>query len=110
MRYLFAVIADRNTLIEDDEDVMTAIDAFNEKIDRAGQRVMAAGIAAPEKAHVVDNRNGRGMSTSGPAVESDMYMAGFWVIEIDSDSGAHALAMEASEACNRCIEVRPFLR
>jgi hypothetical protein len=37
-------------------------------------------------------------------------MAGFWIIEAENDTVAHALATEASKACNRPIEVRPFLR
>jgi hypothetical protein len=46
----------------------------------------------------------------GPAVVSDEYMAGFWVIEAADDETARALALEASNACNRRIEVRAFLR
>jgi hypothetical protein len=37
-------------------------------------------------------------------------MAGFWIIEAENDTVAQALAAEASKACNRPIEVRPFLR
>lgn len=87
---------------------MTAIDAFNDKIENAGQRVMAAGVAAPDRAVVFDNRGGRGLVNKGPAVDSDLFMAGFWIIEADDDE-VHVLAAEASHACNRPIEVRPFL-
>ncbi len=110
MRYLFAVIADRRGEVAADRDEMAAIDAFNEEIEAAGQRVMAAGVAAPDHAVVIDNRGGCGLVASGPAVDSDLFMAGFWVINAESDSVAHALAARASEACNRPIEVRPFLR
>jgi hypothetical protein len=110
VRYLFAVIADRRGEVVADRDEMAAIDAFNQEIEVAGQRVMAAGVAAPDHAIVVDNRDGRGLATNGPAVDSDLFMAGFWVIEAESDAVAHALAAKASEACNRLIEVRPFLR
>ena len=34
---------------------------------------------------------------------------GFWVIEVSSEAEAHALAAEASQACNRRIELRPVL-
>lgn len=91
-------------------DEMAAIDSFNERIEAAGQRVMAAGVASPEHAHVVDNRGGRGIVTDGPAVDADLFMSGFWVIEAENDVVARALAAEASAACNRPIEVRPFLR
>jgi hypothetical protein len=33
-------------------------------------------------------------------------VAGLWIIEVDSPATAHALATEASRACNRKVEVR----
>ena len=108
MRYLFAVIDSQTN--SGTEAEMGAIDAFNEKIEAAGQRLMAAGVSAPSSALLVDNRNGLGSVTNGPAVISDEYMAGFWVIEAADDDTARALALEASNACNRRIEVRAFLR
>lgn len=110
MRYLFAVLADRTARVAASPDEVAAIDAFNDRIEAAGQRVMAAGVAAPDQAVVFDNRDGLGQVTSGPAVDSDIFMAGFWVIEAENDSEARSLALEASAACNRRIEVRPFLR
>lgn len=110
MRYLFAVIANRNVQVPATEGEAEAIDAFNARIETAGHRIMAAGVAAPDRARLYDNRDGRGLVTEGPAVDTDEFMAGFWVIEADNDSVAHSLALEASQACNRRIEVRPFLR
>jgi hypothetical protein len=110
MRYLFAVIANRTGEIQADHDEMETIDSFNEKIEAAGQRIMAAGIATPDQAVVFDFRGTRDSITHGPVVDSDLFMAGFWVIEAENDIVAHALAAEASHACNRPIEVRPLLR
>ena len=110
MRYLFAVIANRTGEVLADYDEMAAIDSFNEKIEVAGQRIMAAGIAAPNESVVFDFRGTNDSITRGPIVDSDLFMAGFWIIEAENDTIAHALAAEASKACNRPIEVRPFLR
>lgn len=109
MRYLFAVIASRSDESPASAGEMAAIDAFNDRIEVAGQRVMAAGVASPDRARLFDNRSGLGRVSNGPAVDSDLFMAGFWVIDADDDSVAHRLAAEASLACNRMIEVRPFL-
>ena len=110
MRYLFAVMANRTGAELAAHDEMTAIDSFNEKIEAAGQRIMAAGIATPDQAVVFDFRGTHDSVTHGPVVDSDLFMAGFWVIEAENDSVAHALAAEASKACNRPIEVRPLFR
>jgi len=109
MRYLFAVIADRTRSVSASRDEANAINDFNDKIELAGHRVMAAGIASPDHAKLFDNRDGQGNVADRPAVDSDLFMAGFWIIEAENVSIAHQLAAEASNACNRLIEVRPLL-
>lgn len=106
MRYLFAVIASRSGTVMADENEGAAIDAFNDKLESEGRRLMAVGISSPEGAKVFDNRAGAGLVSDGPVVDSDDFMAGFWVIEAENDRVAHELAAEASLACNRRIEVR----
>lgn len=106
MRYLFAVIASKSTAVMADADEAAAIDTFNEKLETEGRRIMALGIVGPDQATTFDNRGGAGLVFDGPVVDSDDFMAGFWVIEAEGDEVAHILAAEASEACNRRIEVR----
>jgi phosphoserine phosphatase len=69
MRYIFAVIANRIGEIQADHDEMTAIDAFNEKIEAAGQRIMAVGVAAPDQAIVFDFRGNRESIVREPIVD-----------------------------------------
>lgn len=108
MRFLMAVIDSVSDPGRPEEP--GAIDAFNDKIETAGQRIIAAGVARPDQAMVFDNRLGAGRVSPGPVTASDDYMAGFWVIDVEDRSVAEALAAEASQACNRRIELRPFLR
>lgn len=110
MRYLFAVIADRTRPVEASPEEIVTIKAFNDEIESAGCRIVAAGLAAPNESTLVDNRKGQGYVHAGLAVDSDLFMAGFWIIETEDDSAVEQLASEASRACNRMIEVRPFLR
>jgi hypothetical protein len=109
MQYLFAVIANRNERVHADSSEVAAIDAFNEKIAAAGQRIYAVGLEDPTLSMVFDNRNGSGTMTRGPVVDSDDFMAGLWIIEVPSEFEAHQLAAEASRACNRRIEVHAVL-
>lgn len=108
MRFLLAVIDSVSDPGRPEEP--GAIDSFNERIESAGQRIIAAGVARPDTATVFDNRLGEGLVSSGPVVQADDYMAGFWVIDVEDRSVAEALATEASLACNRRIELRAFLR
>jgi hypothetical protein len=88
---------------------MAAIDAFNEGLQAQGHWVFAAGLAAPGTATVIDNRGGAAVFTDGPFVESKEYIVGFWVMEAADLDVALKLAAEGSKACNRKVEVRPFL-
>lgn len=107
MQYLVSVIHDSSDLATPDE--MAAIDVFNERLGAEGYWVFAGGLAAPGSATVIDNRGEEPMITDGPFLESKEYLAGFWVIEAPDLDVALALAGEGSRACNRKVEVRPFL-
>jgi hypothetical protein len=107
MQYLVSVIFDTEGLATPDE--MAAIDVFNERLEADGHWVFAGGLAAPSTATVIDNRGEEAMFTDGPFVESKEYLAGFWIIEAPDLDVALKLAAEGSKACNRKVEVRPFL-
>jgi hypothetical protein len=107
MQYLVSVIHDDTTLATPTEDA--AIDVFNERLQTEGHWVFAGGLGGPDMATVIDNRGGAGQFTDGPFVESKEYLAGFWVIEAPDLDAALTLAAEGSKACNRKVEVRPFL-
>src|SRR6476469_5695089 len=107
MQYLVSVIDDGTG--PDTPSEQAAIDMFNARLRAEGHWVFAGGLGSPEPATVVDNRGGEAVLTDGPFVESKEYLAGFWIIEAPDLDVALKLAAEGSRACNRKIEVRPFL-
>src|ERR1700742_2848432 len=108
MQYLVSVIFDgTDGLATPDEDA--AIDVFNDRLVAEGQWVFAGGLGAPDSATVIDNRGEEAMFTDGPFLESKEYLAGFWFIEAADLDVALKLAAQGSKACNRKVEVRPFL-
>jgi hypothetical protein len=107
MRYLVSVIDDGAGLATPAE--MAAIDVFNDRLLTEGHWVFAGGLGTPDTATVIDNRAGEPMFSDGPFVESKEYLIGFWVIEALDLDVALKLASEGSKACNRKVEVRPFL-
>jgi hypothetical protein len=86
-----------------------AIDVFNDRLRSENHWVFAGGLGSPDPATVIDNRGDEVVFTDGPFVESKEYLAGFWIIEAADLDVALKLATDASKACNRKIEVRPFL-
>lgn len=107
MQYLVSVITDTPDLATLDEQA--AIDVFNERLQADGHWVFAGGLGAPGTATVIDNRGAEALFTDGPFVESKEFLIGFWIIEAPDLDVALKLAAEGSKACNRKIEVRPFL-
>jgi hypothetical protein len=72
--------------------------AFTRKLAEKGELVGAVGLAAPDRARKV--RAGRdGMPiTDGVFPESKEFLAGYWIVEVDSEARALAIAAEASTA------------
>jgi hypothetical protein len=107
MQYLFSVIDDgtgRSTPTE-----AAAIDVFNDRLQAEGNWVFAGGLGSTDAATTIDNRGDVAVFTDGPFVESKEYLAGFWIIEAPDLDVALELAAAGSMACNRKVEVRPFL-
>jgi hypothetical protein len=107
MHYLFSVIDDKTGSGTPEEQA--AIDVFNDQLQADGYWVFAGGLNAPSTATVIDNRGEDAMFSDGPFLESKEYLIGFWIIEAPDLDVALKLAAAGSKACNRKIEVRPFL-
>ena len=107
MQYLVSVIDDKTNSGTAEE--MVAIDEFNDRLRAGGHWVFAGGLAAPETSTVIDGRGERPVFTDGPFIESKEHMAGFWIIEAPDLDVALELMAAGSKACNRRVEVRPFL-
>jgi hypothetical protein len=105
MQYLISVIED-GTGVAATPAEEAAVDVFNDRLRSEGRWVFAGGLG---EATTIDNRGEQALFTDGPFVESKEYLAGFWIIEAADLDEARKLAAEGSKACNRKVEVRPFL-
>jgi hypothetical protein len=104
---LVSVIDDTAGLATAEEQA--AIDTFNDRLQAEGYWVFAGGLGSPSTATVIDSRGGEALFTDGPFLESKEHIAGFWIIEAVDLDVVLKLAAEGSKACNRKVEVRPFL-
>jgi hypothetical protein len=107
MNYLLSVIDDGTGPDTPTEEA--AIDAFNDRLRARGHWVFGGGLGSPEPATVIDNRGDKPLFTDGPFLESKEYLAGFWIINAADLDVALKLAADGSKACNRKVELRPFL-
>jgi len=124
MRYMLMMHAPRatgdywiNSWTPDDLKAhMDFMHRFNKELMDAGERVGAEGLAMPAEAKVVRAGKDGVPITDGPFAEAKEFLAGYWIVEVDSPERAYALAAKASAApgpggvpLNMPIEVRQVM-
>jgi hypothetical protein len=90
---------------------------FNKELAEAGELVGAEGLAGPEQARIIRARkDGSPEVTDGPFPESKEFLAGWWIVDVESPERAYELAARASAApgkggvpLNMAIEVREVM-
>jgi len=90
---------------------------FTGRLKEAGELVGAEGLATPGQAKLVRaGKNGAPEVTDGPFAEAKEFLAGYWIVDVDSPERAYAIAGEASAApgpggkpINMPIEVREVM-
>ena len=107
MKFIMFVIDDRSRSGNAQE--MAAIDEFNDYLQANNQWIMAAGLGSPESAQVFDNRASAEVVAEGSFFDSPDFYSGFWIVEAESLEAGRQLAAKGSKACNRRVELRPFL-
>jgi hypothetical protein len=90
---------------------------FNEGLRAEGTLVGAEGLAPPGQAKIV--RAGKGTTpevTDGPFAEAKEFLAGYWIVDVETPAQAYAIAARASAApgpggksLNIPIEVREVM-
>jgi hypothetical protein len=108
MRFLINVIESIDRPAHSRQEI-DAIDAFNNEMVAAGERVLAVGIASPENSIQIDNRDGQVKYIKESLADSNEYVSGFWIIDVPNQEIALELAARGSKACNRRVELRPLL-
>ena len=108
MRFVISVI-DTHTRSPHSPEEIAAIDGINLEMQSAGYRVFAGGLDAPATSATIDNREGSNQRRDGSFYQGDEFFSGFWIIDVPNREVAESLALQASAACNRKVELRPLL-
>ncbi len=124
MRYMLMMHAPRGTgdwqvfnwAPEDFKAHVDFMRRLNRELTDAGEFVDAQGLDAPGNARLVRAGKDGAPVTDGPFAESKEFLAGFWVIEVESAERAYEIAARASAApgpggtpLNMPIEVRQVM-
>jgi hypothetical protein len=89
---------------------------LNQELRQSGELVSAEGLAFPDQAKLVRAGKNGVPITEGVFPESKEFLAGYWIVDVDSPERAYAIAAKASAApgpggapLNMPIEVRPVM-
>jgi hypothetical protein len=80
----------------------------NREMESAGVYVFAHGLEEPHHATVVREVDGQIITTDGPFPEAKEHLGGFWVLDVADLDEALSWARQATVACRKPVEVRPF--
>ena len=89
---------------------------LNQELRQSGELVSAEGLSFPDQAKLVRAGKDGAPITDGVFPESKEFLAGYWIVDVDSPERAYAIAAKASAApgpgatpLNMPIEVRPIM-
>jgi hypothetical protein len=81
--------------------------AFSASLAETGELVASEGLADPELAKRVSLREGKALTTDGPFAEVKEYLAGFLLIDVESEERAVEIAAGVPDAATGAVELRP---
>lgn len=89
---------------------------FSKKLGAAGELVAAEGLSGPDQAKLVRAGKDGKPVTDGVFPEAKEFLAGYWIVDVESAERAYQIAAEASAApgpggtpLNMAIEVREVM-
>jgi len=91
--------------------------ALDEELRKSGEHVDGQGLTGPEQATIVQAQNdGPPTITDGPFPEAKEFLAGYWILDVETRERAIEIAARASAApgrdgapINTPFEVRPLM-
>ena len=90
--------------------------SFTKKLGASGELVSAEGLSGPDQAKLVRAGKDGEPITDGVFPEAKEFLAGYWIVDVESPERAYKIAAEASAApgpggkpLNMAIEVRQVM-
>jgi hypothetical protein len=113
MKYMIMTFGDQSGLEGRSPEWIKGMIEFMQRIDveltESGELVFQQGLADPPQAKTVTAQEGAPVATDGPVVESSESLAGFWIVDVESEARAIEIASRISEAADAAMEVRQCL-
>jgi hypothetical protein len=83
--------------------------ALSDELAASGELIVSEALADPALAKRITTLDGRTSSTDGPFAEAKEHLAGFYLVDCDSEARAVEIAARVPDAIWGLVEVRPVL-
>ena len=91
------------------KEMIQFMNKVNEDLANAGELVAAEGLADGSQAKTISIKNGVPAVTDGPYAESKESLAGYWVVDVESEARVVEIATRVVTFTREPIEVRQVM-
>ncbi len=114
MKYMILTFGDQATMMQERtvawvKEMIQFMQQLVGELKNSGELVYAEGLADPTQAKTVRFQGGVPVPTDGPFAESKEALAGFWVVDVESEARALEIASRIVAFIERPIEVRQIM-
>jgi hypothetical protein len=114
VKYILMMFGDQASMKEmrSMEWIMEMIDfmhTINEDLAKSGELVAAVGLADASQAKTMRMSGGVPVPTDGPFAESKESLAGYWIVEVESEARALEIAARVVAFTQGPMEVRQII-
>jgi hypothetical protein len=111
MKYLIMMFGDQASMLERRsvewvKEMIEFMNGINDDLTRSGELVSAEGLVDATQAKKVDFKDGAVVVTDGPFAESKESLAGYWIVDVESEARALEIASTVVAFTEGPIEVR----
>lgn len=111
MKYMLMTFGEASTMLETVSadwirEMIQFMHRLNEGLRESGELVDAQGLTDGHQAKTVRFENGTPVPTDGPFAESKESLVGYWIVDVENEARALAIAAEIVAFTESPIEVR----
>ncbi|HYT81261.1 MAG TPA: YciI family protein [Actinomycetota bacterium] len=111
MKYLIALFGDQATMVETKstewiKDMIRFMGELDHELADSGERVDSVGLVDPTQAKTVRFVQGAPVATDGPFAEAKESLAGYYLVDVESEARALEIASKIVGHIHEPVEVR----
>jgi len=114
MKYMILTFGDQATMMQERtvtwvREMIQFMKGLVGELKASGELIDARGLADPTQAKTVRFQSGLPVPTDGPFAEAKEALAGFWLVDVESEARALEIAAHIVKFIERPIEVRQIM-